>query len=344
MSVKSSRLVSILLLLQTRGRMTAAQLAEELEVSVRTVYRDVEALHAAGIPLYGDAGHAGGYRLLEGYRTRLTGLTAGEAEALSLAGVPGPAAELGLGGVLAAARLKVRAALPRELRAHADRIGDRFHLDAPGWYADADDTPYLPAVADAVWNGRVLSVLYRRWREPTDVRRRLEPYGLVLKAGRWYVVAGPGPRTFRVDQILRLDPCDEEFTRPGDFDLAAYWTAYRRDFHERLHRGEAVLRVAPGTRLTGAAGEALASGGEREADGWTRVTVPIESVDRAHDAFLVHGAAVEVLEPAELRDRIARTAGALARLYSRNPPAPAEAGRRDGADGPLPGAGDPVAG
>ncbi|MEU1498995.1 YafY family protein [Streptomyces sp. NPDC005732] len=342
--MKSSRLVSILLLLQTRGRMTAAQLAEELEVSVRTVYRDVEALHAAGIPLYGDAGHAGGYRLLEGYRTRLTGLTAGEAEALSLAGVPGPAAELGLGGVLAAARLKVRAALPRELRAHADRIGDRFHLDAPGWYADADDTPYLPAVADAVWNGRVLSVLYRRWREPTDVRRRLEPYGLVLKAGRWYVVAGPGPRTFRVDQILRLDPCDEEFTRPGDFDLAAYWTAYRRDFHERLHRGEAVLRVAPGTRLTGAAGEALASGGEREADGWTRVTVPIESVDRAHDAFLVHGAAVEVLEPAELRDRIARTAGALARLYSRNPPAPAEAGRRDGADGPLPGAGDPVAG
>ncbi|MFF2379262.1 helix-turn-helix transcriptional regulator [Streptomyces sp. NPDC058108] len=342
--MKSSRLVSILLLLQTRERMTAAQLAEELEVSVRTVYRDVEALHAAGIPLYGDAGHAGGYRLLDGYRTRLTGLTAGEAEALSLAGVPGPAAELGLGGVLAAARLKVRAALPRELRAHADRIGDRFHLDAPGWYADADDTPYLPAVADAVWNGRVLSVLYRRWREPTDVRRRLEPYGLVLKAGRWYVVAGPGPRTFRVDQILRLDPCDEEFTRPDEFDLAAYWTAYRRDFHERLHRGEAVLRVAPGTRLTGAAGEALASGGEREADGWTRVTVPIESVDRAHDAFLVHGAAVEVLEPAELRDRIARTAGALARLYSRNPPAPAEAGRRDGADGHLPGAGDPVAG
>ncbi|MEU3248632.1 MULTISPECIES: helix-turn-helix transcriptional regulator [unclassified Streptomyces] len=342
--MKSSRLVSILLLLQTRERMTAAQLAEELEVSVRTVYRDVEALHAAGIPLYGEAGHAGGYRLLDGYRTRLTGLTAGEAEALFLAGVPGPAAELGLGGFLAAARLKVRAALPRELRAHADRISDRFHLDAPGWYADADDTPYLPAVADAVRNGRVLSVLYRRWREPTDVRRRLEPYGLVLKAGRWYVVAGPGPRTFRVDQILRLDPCDEEFTRPGDFDLAAYWTAYRRDFHERLHRGEAVLRVAPGTRLTGAAGEALASGGEREADGWTRVTVPIESVDRAHDAFLVHGAAVEVLEPAELRDRIARTAGALARLYTRNPPDPAVTGRRDRPEGHLPGAGDPVTG
>lgn len=316
MSVKSSRLVSILLLLQTRGRMTAADLAEELDVSVRTVYRDVEALSAAGVPLYGDAGHAGGYRLLGGYRTRLTGFTEGEAEALFLAGVPGPAAELGLGPVLAAAQLKVRAALPRELREHADRISGRFHLDAPGWYADADDTPYLPAVADAVWNARVLHVLYRRWREPTDVRRRLEPYGLVLKAGRWYVVAGPGPRTFRVDQILELTAKDEEFSRPERFDLAAYWAAYQRDFHNRLHRAEAVIRVAPGTRLTGPTAQAMESNGLTERDGWTQAIVPIESVDQAHDEFLRLGAAIEVLEPAELRDRIARTVAELARLYA----------------------------
>ena len=248
--MKSSRLVSILLLLQTRGRMTAAQLAEALEVSVRTVYRDVEALSAAGVPLYGDAGHAGGYRLLDGYRTRLTGLTRDEAEALFLAGAPGPAAELGLGPVLAAAQLKVRAALPIELREHADRISGRFHLDAPGWYVDADETPFLHTVADAVWNNRVLYAVYRRWREPTDVQRRLEPYGLVLKAGRWYVVAGPGPRTFRVDQILDLTPSasGEEFTRPEGFDLAAYWTAHQRDFHDRLYRSEAVVRLAPGGR------------------------------------------------------------------------------------------------
>ncbi|MFC8089152.1 helix-turn-helix transcriptional regulator [Streptomyces sp. NPDC057301] len=307
--MKSSRLVSILLLLQTRGRMTAAQLAEELEVSVRTVYRDVEALSAAGVPLYGDAGHAGGYRLLDGYRTRLTGLTSGEAEALFLAGAPGPAAQLGLGSVLAAAQLKVRAALPAELRTHADRISGRFHLDAPGWYADADETPHLPAVADAVWNSRVLHVLYRRWREPTDVQRRLEPYGLVLKAGRWYVVAGPGPRTFRVDQMLQLTSAHEEFTRPADFDLAAYWRAYQRDFHDRLYRRDAVVRLAPGVTLDRAAGH------RTEKDGWTRVTVPIESVDHAHAEFLRLGTGIEVLQPPELRERIARTVAELAERY-----------------------------
>lgn len=309
--------MSILLLLQTRGRMTAAQLAEELEVSVRTVYRDMEALGAAGVPLYGDAGHAGGYRLLDGYRTRLTGLTAGEAEALFLAGVPGPAADLGLGAVLAAAQLKVRAALPPQLRDHADRISGRFHLDAPGWYADAEEVPYLSAVADAVWNNRILYIVYRRWRTPTDVERRLEPYGLVLKAGRWYVVAAPGPRTFRVDQILELTPSDDEFTRPGDFDLAAYWTAYQRDFHDRLYRGEAVVRLAPGVTLTRPA----KAGGRPDDDGWTLATVPIESVDHAHAEFLRLGTDIEVLAPPELRAKLARTVSELAERYG-NPQAP----------------------
>ncbi|MEV1076657.1 YafY family protein [Streptomyces sp. NPDC050211] len=313
--MKAGRLVSILLLLQTRGRMTAAQLAEELEVSVRTVYRDVDALSAAGVPLYGDAGHDGGYRLLDGYRTRLTGLTADEAEALFLAGIPGPAAELGLGSVLAAAQLKVRAALPAELRAHADRISGRFHLDAPGWYADGEEAPYLPAVADAVWNSRVLHVVYRRWREPTDVERRLEPYGLVLKAGRWYVVAGPGPRTFRVDQILELTASDEEFTRPSDFDLAAYWEAYQRDFHDRLYRAEAVVRLAPSATLSGPLARAVAANGRTDETGWIQATVPIESVDHAAGEFLRLGTDIEVLGPPGLRAKIARTVAELAERY-----------------------------
>ncbi|MBY8876662.1 helix-turn-helix transcriptional regulator [Actinacidiphila acidipaludis] len=315
--MKSSRLLSILLLLQTRGRMTAGQLAGELEVSVRTVYRDVEALHAAGVPLYGDAGHRGGYQLLAGYRTRLTGLTGGEAEALFLSGVPGPAAELGLGPALAAAQLKVTAALPPPLRAQADRIRSRFHLQAPGWYAEEDPVPHLERVADAVWHSKVLRVRYRRWKEPTDVDRRLEPYGLVLKAGRWYAVAAPGPRTYRVDQILELTVTDERFEPPEDFDLAAHWRRYEADFLSRLHKGEAVVRLSPAAagRLTGAAARALAATGEPEPGGWTRATLPVESLEQAHAAFLAMGAEAEVLGPPELRERLAATAAALAAVY-----------------------------
>jgi predicted DNA-binding transcriptional regulator YafY len=316
--VKSSRLVSILLLLQTRGRMTAAQLAEELEVSVRTVYRDVEALHTAGVPLYGDAGHSGGYELLAGYRTQLTGLSVGEAEALFLSSVPAPAAELGLGSALAAAQLKLRAALPPELWAQAERIRSRFHLDAPGWYAKDDDLRHLPQVAEAVWQCRVLDLRYRRWKEPTDVDRRVEPYGLVLKAGRWYLVAGPGPRTYRIDQILGLAVRDEEFQPPEGFDLAAYWRRYQADFHARLYRGEAMVRLLPraASRLTGAAARALAETGTAQPDGWIRAVLPIESLEHADSAFLALGADVEVLGPPELRARIAETSRSLAARYA----------------------------
>ncbi|MFF0739208.1 helix-turn-helix transcriptional regulator [Streptomyces sp. NPDC004111] len=321
--MKSSRLLSILLLLQTGGRMTAARLADELEVSVRTVYRDIESLHAAGVPLYADPGHGGGYRLLDGYRTRLTGLNSPEAEALFLSGVPGPATALGLGPELAAARRKLRAALPPELRDQADRMSSRFHLDAPGWYAPADEVPHLPEVADAVWQSRTVDVLYRRWKEPTEVERSLEPYGLVLKAGRWYVVARaagsgtPEPRTYRVDQILRIADGGAEFAVPDGFDLAAHWQESQAGFHARLHRGEAVVRLAPGAaaRLTGAQARALAATGVPEPDGWTRAVLPVESLDHAHGFFLALGTDVEVLAPAELRARLAATVRELAGRY-----------------------------
>ncbi|WP_418955564.1 helix-turn-helix transcriptional regulator [Streptomyces tritici] len=308
--MRATRLVTLLLLLQNRGRMTAGQLAQELEVSVRTVYRDVEALGAAGIPLYGEAGHAGGYRLVDGYRTRLTGLTADEAQAAFLAALPGAAAELGLGEALAAAELKLRAALPAELRAHAGRIRERFLLDAPGWYGDADRTPHLSAVAGALWERRALVLRYRRWRAPEEIERRVEPYGLVLKAGRWYLVAAAptGIRTYRVDQILGLRTLDEEFTVPDGFALGAYWTGYLADFRARLHTGEALVRLTPeGARRLGvpAAGE-----------GWTQARIPIESVAHAHGEFLRLGADIEVLEPLELRARIAETVRTLAARYA----------------------------
>ncbi|MFD9482622.1 helix-turn-helix transcriptional regulator [Streptomyces sp. NPDC059991] len=308
--MRASRLVTLLLLLQNRGRMTAQQLADELEVSVRTVYRDVAALGAAGIPLYGDAGHAGGYRLVDGYRTRLTGLTADEAQAAFLAALPGTAAELGLGEALSTAQLKLRAALPAELREHAGRIQEHFLLDAPGWYGDAARTPHLTAVAAAVWARRAVVLRYRRWRAPEEIERRVEPYGLVLKAGRWYLVAGGpcGIRTYRVDQIDELRPLEEGFAVPDGFDLAAHWNGYLADFRARLHTGEALVRLTPeGARSLG-----VTPGG----GAWTEIRVPIESIDHAHQEFLRLGTGVEVIAPAELRDRIAETVRALAARYT----------------------------
>ncbi len=321
--MRASRLLSLLLLLQTRGRMTAQQLASELEVSVRTVYRDIEALNAAGVPLYGDAGHAGGYQLLEGYRTRLTGLTAAEAEALFLSGLPGPAAELGLGSVLATATLKLRAALPASLRENSGRLSDRFYLDAPGWYRRPEDVPHLPVVASAVWDDQVIQVTYRRWKEPTEVTRRLEPHGLVLKAGTWYLVARCDEvmRTYRIDQIVAASACDCGFTPEPRFDLAAYWRTYLAEFHRKLYTGHAVIRLSgEGVRrmphlLSAAAVIAIETSGTADADGAVQARVPIESADQALADFLRLGADIEILEPVELREQAARTIRAMAAIY-----------------------------
>ncbi|MER6139505.1 YafY family protein [Streptomyces sparsogenes] len=322
--MRAGRLVSLLLLLQNRGRMTAAELAAELEVSVRTVYRDVESLTAAGVPVYGEPGHDGGYALVDGYRTRLTGLTAEEAEALFLAGLPGPAAELGLGSVLTAAELKLEAALPAALRRQARRVRERFHLDAPGWYREADDAPHLPAVAAAVWQRRAVEVRYRRWYVPEVVERRLEPYGIVLKAGRWYAVAHAGgdtPRVYRIGQILELRPLDEEFAPPEDFDLAAYWRTHTEQLQERLWQGRAEIRISPAgverLREVGvpAVIDAVAAGEEEHPGGWRRALIPIESLTHAEGDLLRLGAQVEVVSPPELRERLAATAVAMAALY-----------------------------
>jgi predicted DNA-binding transcriptional regulator YafY len=327
--VRASRLVSILLLLQSRGKLTAQQLADTLEVSVRTVYRDIESLSEAGVPVYGDAGPDGGYRLLGGYRTRLNGLTAAEAEALSLAGMPRAAGELGLGTVLASAQLKLQAALPAELRDRTAAISERFLLDAPGWYHDGDTSPHLAAVAGAVWNQHRILVRYRRWRAPTDVTRTLEPHGIVLKAGKWYLVArnaagepGGAMRTYRINHILRLADTGERFTRADGFELAAFWASSVAGFRSGLWQGEATIRLSPHgrDRMTEMMSQAVISAAGRTAsapdrDGWITAVVPIESLIHEHQDFLRLGADVEVLAPAELRERLAETARSLAAIY-----------------------------
>src|SRR5437764_2668795 len=226
--MRATRLVSLLLLLQTRGRLTAAEIAERLEVSVRTVHRDVESLAAAGVPVEAVRGPAGGYRLPGGYRTRLTGLTADEAEALFAAGMPGPAAELGLGHELAAARLKLLAALPAELQERAPRAARLFHLDTRGWFRAEDRVPHLPELAAAVWRGCRVRLRYREGTR--TVRRTVAPLGLVLKGGAWYLVArrSAGMRVYRVSRVASVQALEEAFERPREFELAAFWDEWSR--------------------------------------------------------------------------------------------------------------------
>lgn len=320
--MRASRLLSILLLLQTRGRMTAQALADEFEVSVRTVYRDIDDLSAAGVPVYADRGRMGGFQLLDGYRTRLTGMTPVEAEALFLSGLPGPAAELGLGDAMAAAQLKLLAALPDEPRLGAGRAAARIHLDPVAWYRKAEQADILPQLAEAVWNARRIRIRYESW---TDVRDRdIDPLGLVLKAGIWYLVAeaGRGPLTYRVAAIQRLDVSDERFERPADFDLAAYWTKWAAEFETRIYRGQATLRISPAgykqLALLGAAVTEMAerTAGPPDARGWVAIEIPVETIDHAAGEILRLGAGeAEVLAPPELRAHLAGIGARLGALY-----------------------------
>ena len=319
-SMRASRLVNLLLLLQSRGHQTSAQLADELEVSVRTVYRDVEALAQAGVPIYAERGPAGGVRLVDGYRTRLTGLTTDEAEALFLSGLPGPAAELGLGTVVTAARLKVLAALPPELRARATRIQARFHLDAPGWFKQSEPLPCLELLASAVWEAREVEVTYRR--DERVERRGLAPLGLVLKGGIWYLVAiSKGePRTFRVSRVDEA-VLGEPFERPPDFDLAAFWTASTARFEEAQAPVHVTVRVQPGCRealerTIGATAAATIRRVRRpDADGTETLRFRHESMDFAYLDLLRLGGRAEAVGPAELREWLVTAARGLADSY-----------------------------
>ncbi|MEU2558124.1 WYL domain-containing protein [Streptomyces longispororuber] len=323
--MRAARLIKMVLLLQARGSMTAGELAAELEVSERTITRDAQALSEAGVPVYADRGRTGGYRLIGGYRTRLTGLARSEAEALFLSGVPGALREMGLEDAASAARLKVSAALLPSLRDASQSAAQRFHLDAPGWFRETTPPPLLPAVADAVWDDRRVTARYRR--QDAEVERELEPYGLVLKAGVWYLCArvpDKGFRVYRIDRftaVLPPDSGDDRFVRDEEFDLPAFWEERAAQFARAILRDKAVLRLSPdGARRLpyvtdrAAAREAL-DAAEPDGRGRVTITLPVESPDVAYAQLLTLGPEVEVLEPPELRERFAATAAHMAALY-----------------------------
>ncbi|MEA2613197.1 MAG: hypothetical protein QOI52_1156 [Chloroflexota bacterium] len=329
--MRASRLVNLLLLLQSRGGLTAAELARELEVSVRTVHRDVEELSAAGVPIFAERGPLGGIRLVDGYRTRLTGMTADEAEALFLAGLPGPAAQLGLGTVVAAAQLKVMAALPPELRSRASRIVERFHLDAAGWFQAQEAVPHLATLSAAVWDARAVRILYERGDDP--VERTVGPLGIVLKGGVWYVIGATDGqiRTYRASRVIEATLTDEHVDRPAGFDLAAYWTESSAAYERDAPTVEVVVRIAADQawRIADVYGRATLDAADRldepDPDGWLRLRLRVSWPDEVATRMLAVGPSLEVLEPADVRERVIAIAGRVVARYRES--APVETGR-----------------
>ncbi|MEU2134370.1 WYL domain-containing protein [Streptomyces sp. NPDC018352] len=322
--MRAARLIRMVLLLQSRPAMTAAELARELEVSERTVTRDAQALSEAGVPVYSDRGRAGGYRLVGGYRTRLTGLARDEAEVLFLFGLPSALREMGLEDAASAARLKVSAALLPSLRDASESAARRFHLDAPAWYQEPVTPELLPAVAEAVRDDRIIRARYRRGGADGEVERELAPYGLVLKAGVWYVCARVGDdfRVYRIDRFSAVTVSDERFERDGRFDLAGFWEERAAQFARSLLRAEVRVRVSPeGVRRLpyamdrSAVQDALDAAGPPDAEGWLALTLRVESMEVAYSQLLSLGPESEVLEPAALRERFTAAAERLRELY-----------------------------
>src|SRR5690349_22984212 len=260
--MRGDRLVALLMLLQARRRMTARALAAELEVSERTIYRDMDALSAAGVPVVAERGPQGGCALLDGYRTDLTGMTEGEIQALFLAGGAGPLADLGWQDAGKAARLKLAAALPAARRAGLEQMRLRLHLDTAGWAEAEEPVPCLPAIQEALLHDRRLRFAYSRG-DGRAVKRHVEPYGLVAKGTVWYLVGGlvqQAPvygvarvqaarkpiHVYRVSRMGDARVTDETFTRPEHFDLPAYWTTWCAGFAAQLPRYPVTLRCAAG--------------------------------------------------------------------------------------------------
>ncbi|MCB9135927.1 MAG: WYL domain-containing protein [Anaerolineales bacterium] len=319
--MRADRLLSLLMLLQTRGRMTARALANELEVSERTIYRDIIALSTSGIPVYGEAGPDGGFSLVDNYRTSLTGLTEGEVRALFMLNIPTPLADLGVTQELKTALLKLSAALPAHRRADETLMRQRFYLDSSGWKTGTESVPYLQAIQHAVWHDQKLLLTYRPL--PTlELEQLVEPYGLVAKAGIWYVVCLQTGRfqVHRISHLRDVQSIEETFARVADLDLGAFWQKYcdERDQQHAIYPVQ--VRVAPNFILAlpyyfGNSLHAQIEAAQPDSEGQITLTLAFSSLEEARNRLLDFGQGVEVLKPFALRLSMADFARQILKVY-----------------------------
>ena len=320
--MRADRLLSMLMLLQTSGRLTARQLAIELEVSERTIYRDVTALSAAGIPIYTEGGPGGGISLVESYQTDLTGLRPEEAQALSMLNIPEPLVRLGVGQELKAALLKLSAAVPPSVREKQAQARHRIHLDAAWWFQPEEPTPCLQTIQQAVWQDRLLQITYRGDFNAIS-EQMVAPYGLVAKANIWYLVFSREGhiRARRVSRIVSAAMLPQSFERPADFDLAAFWQKWCADYENDRPRYEVRALVSPSlaARLPRLLQEnqpdVLNAPPAAQRDGWQAMTLTFENFETARTRILGFGGAIEVLEPLALRRSMADYAQQIRTLY-----------------------------
>jgi predicted DNA-binding transcriptional regulator YafY len=319
--MRADRLLSIMLLLQVHRRLTARKLAERLEVSERTIHRDMDALSGAGIPVVAERGQGGGWSLLEPYRTNLTGLNLTEVQALFLAQPPSLLADLGLEKPAEAALIKLLATLPPLQRRDADFIRQRIHLDATSWHPSPEDLSALPALQQALWQECKVRLVYRR-SDGTEVERLIDPLGLVAKGSVWYLVAAVegAVRTYRVSRVQAITPTEEAAERPAGFDLATYWQQSLANFVAGPPRYPVTVRIDPdilpflkyASRLA-----RIERIGQPEADSWLTVSLQFDVIEEACAYVLGFGPQMEVLEPAELRQMVIRKAEATVAFYTR---------------------------
>jgi len=310
-----------MLLLQVNRRVTTRGMAERLEVSERTIHRDMEALSAAGIPVYAERGSGGGWSLLEEFRTNLTGLSKSEIQSLFLTSPSRLLADLGLEKASDAALIKLLASLPSSNRSDAEYARQRIHIDISGWNRAEESIPLLPVIQEAVWEELKLRFTYRRGF-CEDVERLVDPLGLVAKGSVWYLVGAidEETRSYRVSRIASAEITDERFIRPEGFDLSDYWEKSAAEFKAQLPRYYATLRVSPDVlpRLYFAGRFArIEQVSEPEADGWLRVSIRFQMEEEAVEYALSFGPRVEVVEPASLSEKVIRLAQSVIEFYDR---------------------------